>query len=276
MSTMRRVTVKTPCLICKKTDWCLFGRDVSICMRVPSARPKQFSDGSIGYLHARNGGELPKLQPKAKVPVDFSSRKTLDKWRVDYGLKSLVYLAKTLGVSVDSLEQLGCTKAPQHSVWGFPMSDGKGYVIGIRLRHENGRKWCEPGGHNGLFIPKHVPSKEIVICEGPTDTAAALTLGLCAIGRFNCCGGVNMIQEFIHDRGVRRATIIADVDDDREIGGVTVNPGIQGAIALANLLPIPTRIVTLPTKDIRAFVVGGGTLETFNAVASQIVWSHPV
>ena len=259
-------------MVCKKDSWCIYGKDVSICMRVPNDRPKSFSDGSIGYLHARDGGELPKLALKDKVPVDFSSRKTLEKWRVDYGFTSLVYLARELSVSVESLEQLGCAKSPQSRVWGFPMSDGKGYVIGIRLRHEDGRKWCNPGGHNGLFIPKGTPQKEITITEGPTDCAAALTLGLYAIGRFNCCGGVHMIREFIHENKIVRATIIADVDDDREINGATVNPGIQGAVGLAGLLSIPTRIVTLPTKDMRSFLQAGGNAATFASIANQLVW----
>lgn len=270
---MMRVSARVRCPCCKKHDWCLIGKDVVICMRVASGRAKSFADGSMGWLHDREGGELPALPPKRVPPPTFDSAKLLKKWAVDYGYQSLTYLAKTLGVSPESLERLGCVKAPQHATWAFPMYDGKGYIIGIRLRHENGRKWCEPGSHNGLFIPNWKPDKHIAIVEGPTDCAAALTLGLYAIGRPSCNGGVNLINDFIHEHRIQRATIVADVDGDRVINGTTVNPGIQGAINLGELLKIPTRCVTLPAKDVREFVTSGGTLAEFNAVSEQNVWS---
>lgn len=275
MSTMHRVTKSKPCGICGKFDWCVYGLDVAICMRVPSHRPKQFTDGTVGYLHSRSGGPLPVPLPKKKEEVFVDSAKLVDTWRQQYGLSSLGYLAQTLGVDVKSLELLDCVKAPQHLVWGFPMRDGKGFIIGIRMRHQNDRKWCEPGGHNGLFIPNKYNDGEITICEGPTDTAAALSLGLNAIGRFNCCGGIGMIQQHIITARIKRATIVADVDNDRVVNGSTINPGIQGAIQLAEVLGIPTRCVTLPTKDIRNFILSGGTRLHFDSIANQQVWNKP-
>lgn len=274
MSTMHRVTRANPCGVCLKDDWCLYGQDVAICMRVPSHRAKAFSDGTVGYLHSRSGGPLPIPAPKKKEEVFVDSAKLLDKWAVDYGYKSLEYLSKSLGVSVESLERLGCVKAPQHLVWGFPMKNGQGYVIGIRMRHENGRKWCETGGHNGLFIPNGTVDSHILITEGPTDTAAALTLGFYAVGRFNCCGGISLINDFIYENKVRSATIVADVDHDRVVNGSTLNPGIQGAMALAELLEIPSRCVTLPTKDLRSFLQYGGTRQHFDSIANQQVWNN--
>lgn len=273
MSTMFRVDRAKPCIVCKKSDWCVYGKDVAICMRVPSSRPKTFSDGSMGWLHSRDGSPLPTLPPKPPVIVSKDSNRIVLEWRAKWGTASLDYLAKTLAVTKESLEMLGCVKAPQHAVWGFPMHDGKGFIIGIRMRHENGRKWCEPGGHNGLFLPLCIPTREVVICEGPTDTAAALSIGLFAIGRFNCCGGIGQIQEYIKRLGIKRATIVADVDQDRKINGNTINPGIQGAIALGEVIGIPSRCVTLPTKDMREFVAKGGTAEHFQAIASQNVWN---
>lgn len=274
MSIMHRVTRASPCGVCLKEDWCLYGLDVAICMRVPSHRPKQFADGTVGYMHSRSGGPLPVPRPK-KREVYVNSHKVVDTWRQQYGLSSLPYLSKSLGVDTLSLELMECVKAPQHLVWGFPMRDGNGFIVGIRMRHENGRKWCEPGGHNGLFLPSMDAQKEVVICEGPTDTAAALSLGLYAIGRFNCCGGIDMIKQFIGMQGIKRATIVADVDNDRVINGSPINPGIQGAIALAELLDIPTRCVTLPTKDIRNFLLTGGTRLHFDSIANQQVWTKP-
>lgn len=274
MSTMTRVSRSHPCPVCKKSDWCLMGTDVVVCMRVQSSRVKMFADSTIGWLHRRNGDPLPLPPPRKAVQPDFNSGKLLQKWAVDYGFKSLNYLARTLSVSVEALEKLRCVKAPQHCVWGFPMYDGAGNIIGIRMRHENGRKWCEPGGHNGLFLPSGTVDRHIVICEGPTDTAAALTIGLYAIGRFNCCGGIHQIQDFVRRNHVKRAMIVADVDQDREINGQVVNPGITGAITLAEHLGIPSCTVTLPAKDMRDFVQRGGDRKTFLAITNQLVWSQ--
>lgn len=274
MSSMTRVSQAHPCPICKKPDWCLTGTDMVVCMRVSSQRPKTFADSSVGWLHRRNGEPAPVIPPRKLPPPDFNSGKLLQKWAVDYGFKSLNYLARSLGVSVESLEKLRCVKAPQHCAWGFPMYDGLRNIIGIRMRHENGRKWCEPGGHNGLFIPMGHVDRQILICEGPTDTAAALTMGLYAIGRFNCCGGIHQIQEFIKTNHVKRAIIVADVDNDREIDGRVVNPGITGAITLSEHLGIPNCTLTLPAKDVRSFHQKGGDRKTLLAMADQLVWNQ--
>lgn len=273
MSTMLRVNREHPCLICKKDSWCIYGKDVAICMRVVSQRSKTFADGSIGYLHRPDGSEIKYTTPPNRPEVFVDSAKLAQEWSDRYGTSSLAYLAKNLGICKAPLELLRCVKAPQPCVWGFPMRDGRGHIIGIRLRHENGRKWCNPGGHNGLFIPHCTPQKEVVICEGPTDTAAALHMGLYAIGRFNCAGGVDMIREFIKLNTIKRATIVADVDNDRVIDGSVVNPGIQGAMALGELIGIPSRCVTLPAKDMREFVTLGGDQVTFKSIADQIVWN---
>lgn len=251
----------------------MFGKDIAICMRVASPRSKAFADGSIGYLHRMDGTSIPAYVPPVRAEKPYvDSGRLHSEWAMRYGLDSLHYLAKKLGVSKDALHELRCVKAPQHCVWGFPMHNGKREIIGIRMRHENGRKWCEPGGHNGLFLPYCEPQKEVVICEGPTDTAAAIHIGLYAIGRFNCSGGVGMIQEFIKINRIKRATIVADVDNDRVINGAVVNPGIQGAMALGELLGIPNRCVNLPCKDMREFVTSGGDRTQFNSLANQIVW----
>jgi hypothetical protein len=273
MSTLQRVTRTDPCIICQKDSWCLFGKDVAICMRVVSQRSKTFTDGSIGYLHGRDGQAVQYNPPKRKEQPFVDSAKIAQQWADHYGTESLTYLAKNLGICKAPLELLRCVKAPQPCVWGFPMREGKGHIIGIRMRHENGRKWCNPGGHNGLFIPNCNPQKEVVICEGPTDTAAALHICLYAIGRFNCAGGVDMIKEFIKLNNIRRATIVADVDNDRVIDGSIVNPGIQGAMALGELIGIPSRCVTLPAKDMREFVTLGGDQATFKSIADQVVWN---
>lgn len=276
MSTMNRVSAKTPCPICKKPDWCLIGKDVALCMRAVSARPKTLRDGSLGYLHKLDGSPLPDYKPRREEVEKYVRKKDfaaiIEGWRKTYGLDSLTAAAKNLGVTKTALELIECVKSDAYDTWGFPMKDGAGSTIGIRLRSSNGQKWAYPGSNNGLFIPTCPPSRDLAIVEGPTDVAAALTIGLYAIGRFNNCGGSNMIIDFIKRNKIRRVMVVADCDQDRVVDGRVANPGISGAMSLAKVLPVPSCTVTLPCKDMRAFVKGGGTVKVFNAIISQLVW----
>lgn len=277
MSAMRRVSKKEPCPVCKKPDWCLIGTTVALCMRVQSTRISIMKDGSTGWFHMIDGSPLPQIQPKVephKHRQDMSA--VVEDWRKTFGLTSLDHLSRTLGVTRQSLEILGCVKSPQHSVWGFPMMDAKRSTIGIRMRHENGNKWALIGSSNGLFIPSCAPSATMAICEGPTDTAAALTIGQFAIGKFNNCGGAQMIIDFIKLNKIRRVINIADCDQDRvSEAGKVANPGISGAIGLADLLPVPNCTLALPCKDMRAFVQSGGNANILNSLTSQLVWRQP-
>ena len=70
----------------------------------------------------------------------------------------------------------------------FPMHDGHGDVCGIRTRLADGSKRAVTGSRAGVFlttVPMDVPA---VVCEGPTDAAAALALGFEPIGRPSCAG----------------------------------------------------------------------------------------
>lgn len=275
---LERVGKKHPCPICQKEDWCMYGKSIAICMRVSSNKVKEFRDGSIGYIHVTDDS----VKPLPYVPLKpaherqpMNCQALLDEWLHRQGSSSLDYLARTLGVTRKSLELIGCVKSPQRSVWGFPMFDSARVPIGIRLRHEGGQKWSEPGSFNGLFIPDGEHPGTIAIVEGPTDTAAALSIGVWAIGRFNNCGGATMICDFIRRRKVKRAIVVADLDQDRVLNEKVVNPGISGAVRLAELLPIPSVTVTLPAKDMRSFVQKGGNGMVFNSIVKPLVWKQP-
>jgi hypothetical protein len=104
------------------------------------------------------------------------------------------------------------------------MRDENCKIIGIRRRFGDGHKRAITGSRNGLFIPAGLSKdKPLFICEGPTDTAAALDLGFEAIGRPNCDSKIDMTVRFA--RG-RRIMIVCDNDP----------PGREGAKKLAGEL----------------------------------------
>lgn len=176
--------------------------------------------------------------------------------------------ANALGVSVESLLALGCRYAPPHRAWAFPMRDGYDEPIGIRLRSSDGRKWAVRGSRNGLFIPNIDPKPVVYLCEGPTSTAAALTIGLYTIGRPACHLGGPDIKIALRRLGVSKAVIVAD--NDEKPNGMT--PGLSGANALAKEIGVRCVVWTPPTKDIRDFVKAGGTRQMIESDLKNFVW----
>lgn len=173
-------------------------------------------------------------------------------------------LADRLGVSVVSLERLGV--GWDGDSWTFPMSDGQGHVIGIHRRFPNGFKCCIGRSQLGLFIPSDLtPTGDLYVTEGASDCAAALTLGLTAIGRPSCCTGANLVARFAGDRQV---VIVGDGDP----------PGRKGAQELAEPLALHcpcVKIIFPPDgiKDLRAWLEAGLTRETLLA---EIERTEPV
>lgn len=276
MSTMTRVSKRQPCPVCRKTDWCLIGKSLVACMRVTSPRPKTFKDGSVGYLHPLDGSVIVIPPKKEREKVNIDCAKLLEEWAgreiPTHGVKKY---AEMLGVSHQSLLVLGCQPAPYWGTFAFPMRDGNNHIVGIRLRNEEGRKWAQTGSHQGLFIPQMEYTGYLYIVEGPTDTAAAVTMGVFAIGRPSCMGGVFDLIATIKRLHIRRAVVVADTDQDKQRpDGTTFNPGVDGAERLAEQLGIPNCTLLLPSKDMRDFLKQGGTQETLNYLTNQCIWRH--
>ncbi len=263
-----RVNRQARCPMCGKDHWCLLLNDgtKAICMKVQSNRPFHFKGGETGYIHDLAEADRPKYIPAPEPRPTLNVRAKLDEWTQWNRKDAISGLAADLGVSVSALNNLECVKAPYHRVFAFPMKDGYGEYTGIRLRHENGEKWAERGSHSGIFLPTHLPNRGsrtlALITEGPTDTAAALTLGYYAIGRPSCSGGLFHIVNAIRHRRITRAAVVADNDD----------PGLEGATTLCNHLPCDFCILVLPSKDLRDFVRNGGTAQLLNAIMDGQIW----
>jgi phage/plasmid primase-like uncharacterized protein len=162
------------------------------------------------------------------------------------------FLAHSVSVTPRSLKRLGIgISAGSHT---FPMRDERGHIIGIRRRLRNGRKNSVKGSKNGLFIPAGIENaKQLVICEGPTDCAAALDLGYAAIGRPNCNSRIPMTVAYVRGRPV---VIVADHD----------TPGVRGARKLAEALVrsgSTVRIILPPLvyKDLRQWKENVGEID---------------
>lgn len=254
-----RTSPKTPCPICKKPDWCMIGEKFVLCNREPSSMPA--SGG--GYLHRIDGKRPvykppPKAQPEAPK-VDF--RAMLSTWAAQ-APNTLPALADSLGVSVATLQALGATWANWHRAWAFPMADAWGNVVGIRLRNEFGRKWAVKGSSQGIFLPSVPHGNMLFVCEGPTDTAAILTLGMFAVGRPSCNGGALEIRALCRRLKITKTVILADHDD----------PGQDGARRFAAQLLTQWTIWTPPAKDAREWLRLGGTVELLRDHVESLKW----
>lgn len=271
------------CSGCGKQDWCLASEkfDSFLCMRVQSDRPIPFKDGSVGYIHQSVSGtvvaprikreekhhsELTKMMPEIYANILANTK---EEW--------LEKLARQLGVTVESVKAIGAAWSTKKQAWAFPMRDGQQNIVGIRFRSVEGKKWAFTGSRNALFIPKDdYFAHTIYLVEGPTDVCAGVTLGLKIIGRPSCSAGMPDILNFIKTNKVKRVVQIADNDTVKvSPSGVRSYPGTESAEVTAQHLPVSSLTITLPVKDLRAFVKFNGTATMLQALEKSMTWRNP-
>jgi hypothetical protein len=271
-----RVSNAEPCPVCTRPDWCrVFGDGWVECMRVPSDKPAK----SGGWMHRLSGGE-PGARSGERSQWDRRGHPTgqgqpprinaagmMQEWRGATTATALAELATSLGVSTPSVVAVGAAWAAPYSAWAFPMCDGCGNVVGIRLRNERG-KFAVRGSRQGIFTTTGHgpvtagPQKTLFVCEGPTDTAAAVELGLFAVGRPNCCCGGPEIKVFARRQGCNRVVVISDND----------KPGLDGARKVGGELELPFAVYVPPAKDLREFVRLGGTRAMIENTVKGLIW----
>lgn len=258
--TWKRVSKKNPCPCCGRPDWCGYADGATVCMRVESDRPTR----NGGWLHTDNFSPrpfVPRRDFKIELPT-LDAQSTWQRWQEKTEHLHVDGFAMSLGVETEALESLGC--AWSGYAWAFPMRDAERNVVGIRLRNTDGRKWAVKGSKSGLFIPNAETQKIAFIVEGPTDTAAALSIGLYAIGRPACLGLEDATAVFLKTHAVNRAVIIADNDE----------AGLRGSAKLQKALGVMSCQVVLPSKDIREFVNLGGTRADVENIIRDLVWQR--
>lgn len=263
-----KFTKEYPCPACKHWDWtCRFGEKYFVCERVPSEYPHK----NGGWLHVLDGNKPSYVPlPRYSAPP-LNCKPLLNKFSSQTSQQQLNQLSTKLGVSPQSLSELGTVFCDEYDAYGFPMSDGEGEPIGIRLRNEQGEKWAVKGSKSGIFLPTFEQETDILfVCEGPTDTAALLTMGFCAIGKPSCNHGDDLIRQSARRLGFRRVVIVADVDDlknDRRVG-------IEAAVALKKKIGMPSVIwLPSPCKDVRQYLVNGGNQRMILSDLRQKTWT---
>ena len=279
-----RVSTRVLCPICSKPDWCLVGKPgtdfegCAICQRTVS--PFRFRDA--GWLHRPCAAirSKPGLLRKSMLSWRQGDAEQLARFAASatasLSAESLRSLSQRLDLTIESLRRLGVGEVSRHladeykiawadAAWTFPMHDAAGAVTGIRLRLRDGSKYALPGGREGLFVPVDVAEapEQLLICEGPTDTAAMLDLGFPAVGRPSCGGGKREILTFVKTFNPRSVVVVADRDE----------AGVRGARDLACALATrvaEVRIVEPPVgvKDARSWKRSGGSVADVRAAIS--------
>jgi len=260
-----RVTKENPCPICRRAglrgiDWCrVFDDGWAECMRVQSERPAK----SGGWMHRLGDAPRRYLPPPKWQPPTINATKLIRDWRAATPATALDDLATALGLSTHSVTAVGAAWAEPRAAWAFPMCDGYGNIVGIRLRNQRG-KFAVRGSKQGIFLADVLPQKTLFVCEGPTDTAAAVELGLFAVGRPNCCCGGPDIKIYARRHECSRVVVIADND----------KPGLDGARKVGGELKLPFAIYVPPAKDLREFVGLGGTRAMIESTLKSTLWQN--
>ena len=262
-------------------------------MRVESDRPH----GRGGWVHVLKSiapvRRVYAPQPVRRRVVDMA--RLFDGYRKEFEDRpnSLERLGAELGLDGATVDRLKCGRSCFYMSWCFPMRDGDGRIVGIRLRrYGSGDKFSVAGSKDGLFsdpqmevppVPSNgIKGRELTIVEGASDCAAGYAIGLAAVGRSSCNTGADALKRLCKRLRVNRVTIITDNDrfkarivrrpgcaPRREMW----RPGVEGAERLVKALgEVVYRIVTPPKKDLREWVRCGCTAEIFREAADRQKW----
>ncbi len=236
-----RVTRSLPCRICGHDSWCAVGRHVVLCMRTESPRP----GSSGGWLHDLDGAP-PKSPPKRRRPtIDWAARTTAYAQAVTDA--SVQQLATALHVDPVALRELGV--GSDGTNWTFPMFGADGGVCGVRTRAADGTKRAMEGSTLGVVRRLQPDDGLLLVCEGESDTATALTLGHDALGVPGAGQCASIAAAYARGRDV---VIVQDNDPAGADGAIKLRGALESTAKSIRLIRPPDDF-----KDLRAWHIGG-------------------
>lgn len=274
-----RVSHQNPCPICGKPDFCEIGDRAVLCQRVESEHPNKNKAGGWFHHFGTNNALKPALRREsARYIAPLKEPETiLLRWVKECNQMPVRCLAGNLGISEPQLHELDCIY--NGLVFCFPMRDDTGKIIGIRTRNNEGQKKAITGSRSGLFYSESPEALELLdenniafICEGPTNSAALLSMRLFPIGKPNCASGDQFVIGLLKRLNIRKAVVIAD-NDELKHGR---RAGYIGADKLKSQLHVPSCqwVPPSPYKDIRDFYKAGGTREMILSNLKTKAWTR--
>ena len=177
-------------------------------------------------------------------------------------------LESALSLPAAELIRLRVGWSSEHNATTWPMVDHDNNVVGIRTRNmTNGDKRSITGGTAGVFMPERLStgSDRLFIAEGPTDTAAMLSIGFDCIGRPSCSGAVAITTKLV--KKLRPAEVVIVADDDANGAG---RRGAESlAVVMVTVCP-QVQIIYPPDgiNDAREWVRDGATADEVLAVVN--------
>ena len=166
----------------------------------------------------------------------------------------LEILAEILGARIDGVRRLRPAFFPEDGEgptrWAWPCRNGKYQTIGAQYRYgeplksgpyRGHSKLNVKGGFSGLYYDPlgwYDPRKgPVLLVEGASDTATLLGLGLNAVGRPSCTGGVDSLVELLRERDPGEEVVVVGENDEHDNSkGVRIWPGRDGAKRTAETL----------------------------------------
>jgi len=262
-----RVNRSTTCPVCQSDSWCTLTTCGSVvkCMRVKSDNPHEKG----GWFHFDKPLDFDRVatatEPTVKVDASPIAKEYYEHEEASW---VRLELAEQLNVTTESLELLrvgvGWDSHDGQRFASFPSRDASGKIVGITRRYRDGSKKTLRGTTNGLFYATNWEKTPgiVLLLEGASDTAAAMSLGICAIGRPSNIGGGAEIKQMLAGKN-RRAIILGENDEKPHKRGIHdycpkdcpgclhCFPGKFGAEHLSKQLDLPYVMPLAGTKDFR-------------------------
>ncbi len=177
------------------------------------------------------------------------------------------HFSSSLNLPVDSLHQLQVGWSREHAAMTWPMQDASGNIVGIRLRSLiTNKKWSVRGGKAGVFVPTRLaaPVVRLYITEGPTDTAAVLSLGLRVFGRASSTGSLEIETALVRRLRPWECVVVADRDEAGTAGAKRLSDALMTCCKTVRVLVPPAKF-----KDVREWVGAGISKADFVAAVDQ-------